>query len=201
MPSTISPSVHPSLSKIPTPNPTMWPSKKTSTVPTAHPSTAAPSSRKPSFKPSKKVTSPPTAAPSTLPTIPFPDQKICRYSGYCYSTADCAPGNKCLIGNNFPYYTQCVQDLTQYQTVGCTADNDNCLTTQNCCNPGAFCFGLNPAYAQCVVPTSSNTYGQCKDPQGFPTMTPTASPTAPTPVPNEEPSVAPVTEAPVMERI
>ena len=36
---------------------------------------------------------------------------ICQFSGYCKTSADCYPGNKCTQ-TSLPYYSQCVADPT-----------------------------------------------------------------------------------------
>lgn len=63
----------------------------------------------PSPRSSSPILSPPAnpSSPSTNPSVP-PPRKICQYSGYCRSSADCILGNKCSISN--PYYSQCVPD-------------------------------------------------------------------------------------------
>lgn len=58
-----------------------------------------------------KPSAQPTAAPFPVPTANPSQYKICQYSGYCTTSADCVPGNKCTT-TNLPYYSQCVPDST-----------------------------------------------------------------------------------------
>ena len=68
---------------------------------TYNPPTSAPT--QPSAQPSAWPTKRPTAKPSQF--------KICQYSGFCTTAADCIPGNRCTT-TNLPYFSQCVPDST-----------------------------------------------------------------------------------------
>ena len=89
---------------------------------------------------------------------------ICQYSGYCDSSADCVPGNKCT-GQRSNYYTQCVPDKSTYKSQGnCLANwGGQCASDSQCCDPGAFCNFAS--YRQCQQPQVSS--GKCKNPSGF----------------------------------
>jgi hypothetical protein len=66
------------------------------------------------FPPTAAPTRPsvqPTAAPFPAPTAKPTQVKICQFSGYCATSADCVPGNKCSTAN-LPYYSQCQPDAT-----------------------------------------------------------------------------------------
>ena len=46
---------------------------------------------------------------STRP--PISALRICQFSGYCSTSADCYPGNSCAA-TGLPYYSQCIADPT-----------------------------------------------------------------------------------------
>lgn len=76
--------------------------------------TASPTWTAPTPKPTSSVRTS-SASPSIRSTpataSPSAHSKICQWSGYCHTAADCVAGNKCST-NNLPYYSQCVPDAT-----------------------------------------------------------------------------------------
>lgn len=67
--------------------------------------------------------------------------KICQYSSYCSTSADCVPGNKCLfLSDN---YSQCVPAPPPYRAAsspGCRPNwGEECRLDDDCCDPGALC--------------------------------------------------------------
>ena len=142
--------------------------------------------------------------PTSDPSQDFSPLPICRFGGYCRVTADCTPGNKCNIQSS--YFSQCVEDDTQYAKNNCVSDYGGCSTaTSVCCNPGAFC-GVQPgsSYKQCLVPQTSSPYNRCREIRAYLTAMPTESPldnpsakpsgsptSSPTVVPSSLPTVSP----------
>ena len=100
-----------------------------------------------------------------------PPLKICQYSFYCKTDADCVPGNFC---NTTASYSQCVPDPSTLSTKpGCISNRMGmCSSSKQCCDPGAFC-AANSYFSQCQQPIPGT--GKCLDPNE-PTKGPSASP-------------------------
>ena len=142
-----------------------------------YPSGFATRSVNPSFKP---VTTNPSFRPSSVPStykspsptgnpVPVPSSSpvsskptkspvsysglICQYSGYCRTSADCVPGNKCNVQS--AYYSQCIPDSSSYLTANCIANYANqCSDSTQCCDPGAYCNDAN--FRQCQQPPQNS---------------------------------------------
>ena len=87
-------------------------------------------------------------------------QLICQYAGYCRTSADCVPGNKCNMQSK--YYSQCIPDSSTYGKKNCVATFAKCSSkTTKCCDPGAVCI----TNLQCAQPIISS--GECTNPSGY----------------------------------
>ena len=166
-------------------------------------------------KSSKPVSQPvqqPIAKPTCQSVLP-----ICQYAGYCKKDSDCYAGNYCRL-DQLPYYTQCLPKPSTYKSVNCLANNygnnQQCSSTSDCCDPGAFCNNLG--FRQCQQPAIGSPV--CSNPSKFiddcissPIFTPTANPintptgiltnkptTAPTKVPSTLPTANPTYSAKVI---
>ena len=159
----------------PSSNPVQKPSTEPSTVkspsPTANPVPV------PSDSP---VSSRPTKSPVSYAGL------ICQYSGYCRTSADCVPGNKCNVQS--AYYSQCIPDSASYLTANCIANHANrCSDSTQCCDPGAYCNNAN--FRQCQQPPQNSA--MCLTLYSYP-----ADSTSPTKSPSGAPSVKPTSLVP-----
>ena len=82
---------------------------------TAAPSaqTAPPKSSAPSVVTTVLSTAIPTGSVAATPSASPSALKICQYGGFCKTTADCVPGNRCNVQSQ--YYSQCIPDPTTYR--------------------------------------------------------------------------------------
>ena len=187
----ITPSTNPSFrqSSVPSESPIAAPSVNPSNVRSISPSqspnatpTTVPSAV-PVAKPSTTPVMTPSNIPTTTPTIklskaPYSAQLICQHSGYCRTSADCVPGNKCNVQS--AYYSQCIPDSASYLTANCILNYANqCSDSTQCCDPGAYCN--NAKFRQCQQPPQKSAW--CASPTGF--VSPSSNPVQ---KPSSEPS-------------
>ena len=109
---------------------------------------------------------------------------ICQYSGYCRTSADCVPGNKCNIQS--AYYSQCIPDSATYLTANCIANFANqCSDSTQCCDPGAYCNNAN--FRQCQQPPQNSA--MCLTLYSYPVKGTTSPSKTPTGAPSVKPSM------------